>query len=87
MRRRTPAIPAATPLLNGRNACVRVVADARSPSIHGRRARTRVRRFRERFDLGLDRHDIASAQRMRNALPPKPCKSDIQIGIDYFRSA
>ncbi|WP_155755352.1 hypothetical protein [Burkholderia multivorans] len=60
-----------------------VSIDARPPGTNG------ARRFRERFDLdlGLDRHDIASAQRMRNALPPKPCKSDIQIGIDYFRSA
>ncbi|WP_321847537.1 hypothetical protein [Burkholderia diffusa] len=30
---------------------------------------------------------IASPQRMRNAHAAKPCKSDIQIGIDYFRSA
>ncbi|HEF4737564.1 hypothetical protein KTD19_04805 [Burkholderia multivorans] len=70
---------------------VRVAADAPPPSIRDRRARACTRRFHDgsiSIDIDIDIDiDIASAQRMRNALPPKPCKSDIQIGIDYFRSA
>ncbi|WP_261532863.1 hypothetical protein [Burkholderia multivorans] len=39
------------------------------------------------ISISVSTDDIASAQRMRNADAPKPCKSDIQIGIDYFHSA
>ncbi|QDW53294.1 hypothetical protein [Burkholderia sp. KBS0801] len=47
----------------------------------GRQPKPRTTRGRRPFD------SIASPQRMRSAHAPKPCKSDIQIRIDYFRSA